>query len=474
MEECSESLYKITLNHICKNLTNYCELSRDKKLQFKNKHFKLNHVISEDILACLTEMGKINDTTLTLFTGPQCNLKKIKIKNISVSKKALSQLLQKNVINELSVNNVRFSQLISTASSTLVVDESINLNEIISGLNKESLIGLKSLNISRNISLFSHVLFSTSRLINLSRLNVSLTSFNDHSLDIVTQEIKHLEYLNMSSTKVSNFESLHRLKSTLKFLYAYNMRAAVNNDMIEVVCQLNKLQCLDVSCDLTTQIFEENLSFFDVNLMLDRLVEVKLNDLKYLDISGKLAIKTELLRQFLSCYSNLKFLGLALTGEFTILEDLNTLTITGESTESQVINSLKAYKTRHVYVQKSLIKLYKFLTASSRQTEPFIDSIELLKLITELMNQHGKLQSVQLAATSCIHYILKKGAALPSRLLTNIVNSVLNTMKNFPNNLIMLKNCLLILESNNYLFKNCVRKIKTLKSYKIKNKINLF
>lgn len=127
------------------------------------------------------------------------------------------------------------------------------------------------------------------------RLNVSFTSFNDHSLDIVTKDLKHLEYLNISSTKVSNFETLNRLKTTLKFLYAYNMRAAVNNDMIDIVCGLNKLQCLDVSCDVTSQIFEENLSFFNVNQLLQRLLEVKLNDLKYLDISGKVEINKELL-----------------------------------------------------------------------------------------------------------------------------------------------------------------------------------
>lgn len=88
------------------------------------------------------------------------------------------------------------------------------------------------------------------------------------------------------------------------------------------------------------------------------------------------------------------------------------------------------------------------------------DPLKLLELITESMNQHGKLQSVQLAATSCIYCIIIKHVNLPSELLTKIVNSVLNTMKNFPNNLIMLKNCLLILEANNYLFKNCVREFK--------------
>lgn len=166
-----ESLYKITLNNICKNLTQFCELSPEKKLRFKkNKNLKLSHVISQDLLAHLHESGKINDTTLTLFTGPQCTLKSIRIRNITVSKKALSQLLQANVISELSVNNIRLSQsLLKTTSSTLVVDDSIHLNEILGGLNKESLLSLKSLDISRNISLFSNVLLSTSRLLNLSK-----------------------------------------------------------------------------------------------------------------------------------------------------------------------------------------------------------------------------------------------------------------------------------------------------------------
>ena len=52
---------------------------------------------------------------------------------------------------------------------------------------------------------------------------------------------------------------------------------------------------------------------------------------------------------------------------------------------------------------------------------------------------HIKSQSVQLAATSCVYnLILKKTAThLPNYVGTQLINTIINTMKNFPNSLIV-------------------------------------
>ena len=69
---------------------------------------------------------------------------------------------------------------------------------------------------------------------------------------------------------------------------------------------------------------------------------------------------------------------------------INHKMVTDESTEQQLIASLKYYKTRHLYIQKALNRLY-ILTKSFQETR-----IDLLLLIIELMLFHNKSQSVQL------------------------------------------------------------------------------
>jgi len=88
--------------------------------------------------------------------------------------------------------------------------------------------------------------------------------------------------------------TLLRLKDTLKHLSMYNMRNSFNDDIIDIVCSLDKLQNLDLSCDVSTKIFADStLSIFDVNLLLERISLAHLDNLIYLDISGKVSIKKE-------------------------------------------------------------------------------------------------------------------------------------------------------------------------------------
>jgi len=111
------------------------------------------------------------------------------------------------------------------------------------------------------------------------------------------------------------------------------------------------------------------------------------------------------------------------------------LKVTGESTESQLMSSLSFYKSRHVYVQKSLYHMFS-LTKNMPNTR-----IDLLELILELMRIHSKSQSVQLAATTCIFNLTQQNcyAQIPADLLTQIVNSVLINMQSFPNNVVIVQ-----------------------------------
>ena len=317
-------LYIKCLNNLCLNLDQFCNLTQQpidpinqstlknqlkpknesfKQLHFKDKQIKFNHIISEDFLERLSDLGKLNDLTVTLFNNQQTCLKKVCIKNASLSKESIKSLLRQHQLSDILINNIQLNtkELEINSSGTNVnhnnsnsAGNGFNINNLIDGLNEWSLIHLKHLNVSRNASLFSSILINFKQLKNLFKLNVSYTCFNKHSLEIIAQDLGNLEYLDISGTRVSDLEPLLRLKDKLKYLYMYNMRSTLNNDIIEVVCSLHKIQHLDLSCEVSNRIFaDRNFSLFDVNLLLDQLVKAKLPDLKYLDVSGKNEINQE-------------------------------------------------------------------------------------------------------------------------------------------------------------------------------------
>lgn len=185
----------------------------------------------------------------------------------------------------------------SPAPQPTIIQSMLNINELVESLNPWSQANLKSLNLARNPSLFSSILINMRALgHSLTRLNVSFTSFNNHSLDILCQDLPRIEYLDISGTKVNELGPLSQLANTLRGLYMYHMRASLNDDIVDVVCSLPRLVALDLSCDISTKIFADtNLSLFDVNYLLAELTSAHLQELKYLDISGKTTIKQEVL-----------------------------------------------------------------------------------------------------------------------------------------------------------------------------------
>lgn len=111
----------------------------------------------------------------------------------------------------------------------------------------------------------------------------------------------------------------------------------------------------------------------------------------------------------------------------------NDLIVTGESNESQLVASLKYYKTRNIYVQRALYNLFIF-SRNFQETK-----IELIELILELMQIHSKSHGVQLAATTCIFNLTRLNlyTKIPKHILSHIIASILKTMITFPNNIIV-------------------------------------
>lgn len=285
------SLYSICIEYLCKNINKFCSLTQSDPVrhskknlnyQFKDSSIRFNHIISEDLLKHLSDSDKLTNSTISLFSNDQTILKKCQIKNALLSKETLKSVLKTHKISHLYVNNL----LCDSQSST------ITLNDIIDSLNEWSLYNLFYLDVSRNKSIFSSILVNLKNLTNLTKLNVSFTCFNNIYLDIVCQDLLNLEYLDMSATKVSDLKPLLNLNEKIKHLFMYNMRASLDNDIIDVIVKMRQLQTLDLSCEVTTKIFSDmSMSLFDVNDLLTSLEINYLPSLKYLDISGKLGIK---------------------------------------------------------------------------------------------------------------------------------------------------------------------------------------
>ncbi|RNA17324.1 zyg-11 -like protein, partial [Brachionus plicatilis] len=427
------TLYLTCIEFLCKNINLFCALSQSDPViyskknvnyQFKDASIRFNRTISEDLLKHLSDTDKLTNSTLSLFGTQQTSLRKCHIKNALLSKERLKTVLKNHKISELSVNNL----LCDSQSST------ITINDIIDSLNDWSLINLSNLDISRNKSVFNSILVNLNNLKNLTKLNVSFTCFNNLYLDIVCQDLLNLEYLDMSATKVSDLRPLINLKDKIKHLYMYNMRASLDNDIIDVITKLNQLHTLDLSCDVSTKIFSDmTMSLFDVNDLLDALQMNHLPQLKYLDISGKSKVKQESLMSFLNSYPSLKFLGLALTNANSFEFSLPSMIVTGESTESQILSTLQSYKNRETYLQKALYNLF-IITRNQRET-----SSEILQNINDVMLSKIKSQSIQLAATTCVYNLTKQNMyqKAPSMLLTKIINTIIRVMLSFPNTLVI-------------------------------------
>lgn len=325
-------LYTTCLNYICNNL-NLVTINLSHKqhvhhhhhlhhyhkshaqLEFCDPSIRFNHVISEDLLEKLVQLGKLDDSTLSLFVNDQTCLRKLHIRNVNLSRDLVRAVLKRHKINELCINNVQFVTYPNIESAhhqddyanylvniqqpiqnthNISSNCSISINDLTEGLNDWSRENLKYLNVARNATLFGSILINLDKLKSLSKLNVSYTCFNNHSLDIITQDLHNLEYLDLSGTKVNNLTPVSRLKDKLRYLYMYNMRASIGDDIVASVTCLVRLVYLDLSCDVSNKIFADmSLSLFDANLLLDELASSMLSDFKYLDISGKVGIRQE-------------------------------------------------------------------------------------------------------------------------------------------------------------------------------------
>ncbi|XP_020298380.1 protein zyg-11 homolog B-like isoform X2 [Pseudomyrmex gracilis] len=471
MFESPRSLQEVCLDFICGNVLGLCEVhlgdtsthspstvsnnvangrttSNDAptnsatRLTFRHPDAFLPAEVSEQLLSNLCEKKTLSDLTITLFDSKTTRLRHVRLKDAStLSAKGLSILKQHKVVN-LIVNGLK-----------------ITVNDLISCLGDWSIQNLRSLSVAKG----SFMDFSRQRMVDIATLNklkalhtlnVSGTEFNKHGLDIVVEDLPLLENLDISCTRVDDITPLRKCKDRLKTLNMYNLKISGCGNLIPVLLELNELRHLDISEKETPNGFEV---FAPAKPQITDFLKA-LNCMPHLitlDLSGKDDINANHLRKFIASHVHLRFLGLVhsdacydesfvdSTHENYRLE----LVISGTATESQILEALRRYTYRPIYLQKCLYNLF-------RLTPNFLEPrVDVIKLVLPGMREHPQDFRVQIAATACIYNLTKGELALmihPS-ILKQIVELTLLAMESYPTNHQLQKNTLLILCSDRIL-----------------------
>ncbi|XP_076463188.1 protein zyg-11 homolog B-like [Babylonia areolata] len=436
------SLQECCVDFICDNLADLCDLqsldAKQNKLVFKDADACFHTDLSEQLLTALCEKGKLNDETLALFDSECTTLRRVSIHNAQVTLKGL-RVLKTHRISELEITGLKGA----------------TVNDVIGCLGEWTLSNLRMLNVSNNTFLNSAkfcVVVALSKLRNLHSLNVSSTEFNKHGLEIIAEDLPCLESLDISSTPISDIAPLRKCKDRLKFLSLYNL-VLTNGETVSILCELHLLRQLDLSADTLGQAF---VRVQTQQYMITSLLEQpKAHPLmRSLDISGREEVSEKVLVRYLESHPSLRFLGLALTKacEYSLVSDeavelRDDMRVTGEGTVKQILESLRRYVLRPVFVQKTLFKLFGF---SSGLAEPRQD---IIKAVLPGMKKHPRQLGVQMAATACLYNLTKGdvGPKIHPACLMEVITVTLDAMENFPNHQQLQKNALLTLCSDRIL-----------------------
>ncbi|XP_012283903.1 protein zyg-11 homolog B [Orussus abietinus] len=436
----SDSSAMITTGSATINSTNSNSTSGSAtRLCFKNSDAFLPAEISEQLLYSLCERKALSDLTITLFDSKTTRLRHVRLKDAStLSAKGLKVLRQHKVV-DLEVNGLK-----------------ITVNDLIGCLGDWSLQNLRSLSVAKGSFVDCSrycVVVALSKLRALQTLNVSGTEFNRHGLEIVVEDLPLLENLDISCTRVDDITPLKKCKDRLKTLTMFNLKIACANSM-SVLLELNELRILDISDERDSYAFE---MFAPVRSKITDLLKAAhcMPHLFSLDISGKDEIDAQDLKKFLKAHRQLTFLGLVHSDacyEDSLTNPLNAdfrpdLMVSGTATEAQILEALRRYWNRPIYVQKCLYNLFR-LTANFNEAR-----VDVIKLVIPGMKAHPLEFRVQMAATACLYNLTKGELAtkIHPSVLKQIVDLTLTAMESYPNHYQLQKNTLLTLCSDRIL-----------------------
>ncbi|XP_011052642.1 PREDICTED: protein zyg-11 homolog B-like isoform X4 [Acromyrmex echinatior] len=420
MFESPRSLQEVCIDFICGNLLGLCEIHFSDNTQVSSNTLSsssvsvldqqdictLNSNSTEVAFDTATGRTSSNDASFSsptrlTFKYPDAFLP------AEISEQLLSNLCEKNTLSDLTITlfdskttrlrHVRLKDASTLSAKGLsvlkqhkVIDLIVNglkitVNDLISCLGDWSIQNLRSLSVAKG----SFMDFSRQRMVDIATLN----------------KLKALHTLNVSGTEF-------------------------NKHGLDIVVEdLPLLESLDISCTRVDDITPLKKCKDDINP----------KDLK----------------NFIASHVRLRFLGLVHSDacydesfiDSTHKDYRSELVISGTATESQILEALRRYTYRPIYLQKCLFNLF-------RLTPNFLEPrVDVIKLVLPGMREHPQEFRVQMAATACIYNLTKGELALmihPS-ILKQIVELTLLAMESYPTNHQLQKNTLLTLCSDRIL-----------------------
>ncbi|XP_030757278.1 protein zyg-11 homolog [Sitophilus oryzae] len=459
MYESPVSLEETCLDVICHNILTYIEPQiqtedgwtsavegsdcydderSDKRYKFRDSHIFLINKISEKLMAKMMEKRILCDATLNIFTEHNTILKVVKIRNCKVTKCGL-QVLKQHKITDLEIVNVK----------------NISIGDILDCLGEWSIQNIVNANFSKctfiNAFRYSFMVKITS-LKHLRVLNLSQTELNQATFQLICEDLKHLENLDISCTQVTDLSPLALLGETLIALSICNLVNAIDT-IIETLMQLANLKFFDMS------IYNEKLDAhkLDTPIILQLLeIDGLIPNIVSLDISGwKKHCLMQSLLKFIHNHIKLEFLGIVLNDvtfdpafcDPKSPDYVHHLKIAGLGNESQIKVTLQYYKERSSYVQKALYHLFQ-LTSSFGEARP-----DVFKLVLPVMAAHSSRFGVQMAATACLYNLTRGDLSknIHPKSLSKGVDLTLMAMETFPDEFQLQKNSLLTLCSDRIL-----------------------
>ncbi|XP_076622675.1 protein zyg-11 homolog B isoform X2 [Colletes latitarsis] len=465
MFESPRSLREVCIDFICDNILSLCKILHDAeehsssslgtttcsrtssdvllvpRLSFRQPDVFLPTEISEQLLSNFCKKETLSDLTMTLFDSKSTRLRRIRLKDASALTAKGLKVLKQHKVEVLVVNGLK-----------------ITVNDLISCLGDWSLQNLRLLSVAKGSFMDCSrycVVVTLSKLRALSTLNVSGTEFNKHGLEIVVEDLPLLESLDISCTNVDDVTPLKKCKNRLKSLSMYNLKINESSNLISVLLELNELRNLDIS---------DEKDMYSLNSVLGP-AKPKIGDflkavhcmpyLSNLDLSVKSDIDSKDLKEFIKAHQHLKFLGLVSTDtcyEDSLINSANKdyrpdLVVSGTATESQLLESLRRYTCRPLYLEKCLFNLFRL---SHKFLEPRVD---IIKLVLSGMKEHPQEVRVQIGCTACLYNLSKGEFAImihPS-ILKEVVELTMVAMESYPTNHRLQMNTLLTLCSDRIL-----------------------
>lgn len=204
-------------------------------------------VVSDKVLWRMCEKNKLTNKTMKFFTSKRTTLKNVKIADCSVNNVGL-EILKDHVLDSLKLINlkeIQFDRLITETINKETLENLQNLD--LTGTLRPTRIKNPSNCESIADDIIIDNVYFLCHFKNLKALCVAETQFADSGLVKICENLKFLEYLDISHTRVSDIQPLSVYADQLRTLLMHRPRVRNVAETVDTICTLTKLEVLDVS-----------------------------------------------------------------------------------------------------------------------------------------------------------------------------------------------------------------------------------